>query len=551
MPIVGVGLYLLGGMLGVWCAASMWRALREVVMRRSRRRLPTETTGRRLRTIVLGGAGVVLGTGAVLAGALARGGRRNLGAAPIDQAAFAVAVLGLLLALGALLAGWRFDASRGRRRCRRCWKELTDRSSLRCPACACTARGERSLHRTRRSPVLIALGLAALAPTYVASVVPKVRTMGPNAAVPTGALVAAWPWLPPALQGELGSGKTNRQLSGWQSGLLRWQCGRVIGRSADVELVKRAVRDYPGPEALGAPPVASSALVGGMLAEYCSEDPDRAERAASLFAVLAPEFLPTELDAPAAAIVSEAVVRGLGSSRESVVERSAVAAQYLGRHAKGVLVPLRNLVQGLAQEQDGARELDARGQTAVAAIGALAVSNEAAWRFLVALARRPEESVQVAALGELTRGGLKGRGAEIGNVATELLDSRSDRVAAAATTALIFAGADPYAAADRILDRAATCDEVAVRAAHFLATRCPSEDVHAMLARMLDADALRVRRYGIEACAALGAAGERHRDALLELAGDESSHRELAAAAAGAISEIDGALRSAARSGGR
>lgn len=72
---------------------------------------------------------------------------------------FTVVVLwlsGMLLGgIGAFVLAWalfadRFRGEHGRRRCRRCWYEMTGVAGLQCPECGRVARDERHLHATRR-----------------------------------------------------------------------------------------------------------------------------------------------------------------------------------------------------------------------------------------------------------------------------------------------------------------------------------------------------------------------------------------------------------------
>ncbi|MBY0112875.1 MAG: hypothetical protein K2Y21_08640 [Phycisphaerales bacterium] len=72
---------------------------------------------------------------------------------------FTVVVLwlsGMLLGgIGAFVLAWalfadRFRGEHGRRRCRRCWYEMTGVAGLQCPECGHVARDERHLHITRR-----------------------------------------------------------------------------------------------------------------------------------------------------------------------------------------------------------------------------------------------------------------------------------------------------------------------------------------------------------------------------------------------------------------
>ncbi|MFO0860970.1 MAG: hypothetical protein U0570_10465 [Phycisphaerales bacterium] len=84
---------------------------------------------------------------------------------------FTVVVLwlsGMLLGgIGAFVLAWalfadRFRGEHGRRRCRRCWYEMTGVAGLQCPECGFVARDERHLHRTRRSSRQAATGFLLL-----------------------------------------------------------------------------------------------------------------------------------------------------------------------------------------------------------------------------------------------------------------------------------------------------------------------------------------------------------------------------------------------------
>ena len=63
-------------------------------------------------------------------------------------------ILGALLTMaGITLAAWaiRGDRSRGRKRCPRCWYDMSGAAGLTCSECGRTVQHESSLHRTRRN----------------------------------------------------------------------------------------------------------------------------------------------------------------------------------------------------------------------------------------------------------------------------------------------------------------------------------------------------------------------------------------------------------------
>ncbi len=70
---------------------------------------------------------------------------------------------GLLLALALCLGavGFTFDKSRGRKRCPKCWYDMTGTTNLKCSECGHQSSTETNLHRTRRSVNLITLALIA------------------------------------------------------------------------------------------------------------------------------------------------------------------------------------------------------------------------------------------------------------------------------------------------------------------------------------------------------------------------------------------------------
>jgi len=105
---------------------------------------------------------------------------------------------GAVLALaGAILLVWALfsDRSRGRRRCPKCWYDLSKtapESGLRCPECGKTQKHERRLFKTRRRwrwawPVLVIW----LASAYL-FVQPKVREDGWASIMPTTVLILAF-----------------------------------------------------------------------------------------------------------------------------------------------------------------------------------------------------------------------------------------------------------------------------------------------------------------------------------------------------------------------
>ncbi|MHC4428684.1 MAG: hypothetical protein ACYS0D_08780 [Planctomycetota bacterium] len=101
---------------------------------------------------------------------------------------------GLLAAGGLILLVWAlfWDRPRGRRRCPKCWYDMTATTGLRCNECGHTAKREKKLRKTRRhlwqarlAVLIFLLGATGLA-------LPRARR-GPENIVPTTALIYLMP----------------------------------------------------------------------------------------------------------------------------------------------------------------------------------------------------------------------------------------------------------------------------------------------------------------------------------------------------------------------
>ena len=111
----------------------------------------------------------------------------------------------IFLAIGAamgLLALWILyralfkDRARGRRRCPKCWYDLSGTpGSLTCSECGHTAKRERSLFRTRRKRRWALVGLILAAMAWFAAQWPSIQRDGVESTLPTTVLIAIAPWL--------------------------------------------------------------------------------------------------------------------------------------------------------------------------------------------------------------------------------------------------------------------------------------------------------------------------------------------------------------------
>ncbi|HWB20929.1 MAG TPA: hypothetical protein VG711_11560 [Phycisphaerales bacterium] len=119
-----------------------------------------------------------------------------------------LAWLGFILFLLALSTDWVRQRFTHRRRCPKCWYDLSQapfieqpdpqssvppQRSRTCPECGHTAKRERTLFKSRKHPFLAAGGLLLLIAGYFIHVTPEMKARGFVATMPTTALLAALP----------------------------------------------------------------------------------------------------------------------------------------------------------------------------------------------------------------------------------------------------------------------------------------------------------------------------------------------------------------------
>lgn len=172
------------------------------------------------------------------------------------------------VAFGAALAAWvlRGDRPRGRRRCARCWYDMTGAPGLVCPECGREAADESGLLRPRRRWRIALLGLLIVIVAIVPYYTPRIQRGGWPAAVPTTALIFGLRWWPKeAVFAAGGRGADDWSLEGRieEERLLPWQRQRLRARI-------RALA------ASGAPAAAHRALRLGVI----MSDPDALRAAA-------------------------------------------------------------------------------------------------------------------------------------------------------------------------------------------------------------------------------------------------------------------------------
>lgn len=148
---------------------------------------------------------------------------------------WSLVVLALVLALWAMF----WDRPRGRRRCPKCWYDMTASPGMKCSECGHDATSVRHLLKTRRMWRWLVAGVVAAGVGYVLLVTPRVLQVGWRGAVPTSALIwwvthteseAVWDDLtkrmsaPTKQAAELARRAAKDQLWDWQ---WRWMLRRV------------------------------------------------------------------------------------------------------------------------------------------------------------------------------------------------------------------------------------------------------------------------------------------------------------------------------------
>jgi hypothetical protein len=105
------------------------------------------------------------------------------------------AAAGVLAVAGVVLLSWSlwWDRPRGRKRCPKCWYDMSGAAGLVCPECGKDARRERRLLKTRRRWGWGVLAMVLLLAAYPVRQVPVVRRDGWWAAAPTWVLILKVP----------------------------------------------------------------------------------------------------------------------------------------------------------------------------------------------------------------------------------------------------------------------------------------------------------------------------------------------------------------------
>ena len=146
-------------------------------------------------------------------------------------------ISGSLVGLGGLTWGlWAMfgDRSRGRRRCPRCWYDMSATSHRRCSECGHEVRRESAFFRTRRRWRRIALGLVLILTGLATFFGREVHDKGWVRATPTVVYIAFLPHLDSQTTfKELSDRVTEGRLYQWEYRLLVHRCIGALGRIDD------------------------------------------------------------------------------------------------------------------------------------------------------------------------------------------------------------------------------------------------------------------------------------------------------------------------------
>lgn len=110
--------------------------------------------------------------------------------ASFDWAFWVLASLLGLLAIALLYRALLRDRPKGKRRCGKCWYDMTGVPGLTCPECGRTHKDERRLHKRRRHKRIAALGLMTLLLSLAVAATPRVSQRGVLGSLPTIVIAA-------------------------------------------------------------------------------------------------------------------------------------------------------------------------------------------------------------------------------------------------------------------------------------------------------------------------------------------------------------------------
>ncbi len=257
----------------------------------------------------------------------------------------------------AAIWGWSGRQTRGTRRCRRCWYDMSG-IGLRCPECGFVAPEVRHLYRPRRRRVVMGVGVLFLAGAYAAWMVPRVRSGGWVAAVPTTVLIAGmelWPeralvrqfirsreedW---SLGGRISSG---RVLS-WQRAWARARARGLVLSEGDPRVVTAAMLLIPYPRDADL----SNACFRCLARELGSEDEERREIGARCTGALWGWMSRTPHEDHEAARLAPGLIRALEDGSDAVFQASCMLLRAAGPSAEAAVPHLMRQLSSADQRR--------------------------------------------------------------------------------------------------------------------------------------------------------------------------------------------------------
>jgi hypothetical protein len=246
---------------------------------------------------------------------------------PIPALWTATSAAFLALSVAVLWVARRADPARGRRRCPRCWYDMSAAPSLTCPECGHTARDARRLLATRRSTRLALLATLPVTLSYASMKLPRVEEFGYGIFIPTLPLILGFEWLPETViiddadehEWDLHDRWVAEDLWPWQLELLDWRARRIVSRSTRFERLKRA-----------------SSLVQETLSERMSDEAAvnfvrgniAGAHGADLF-----QIMPAILGEPAQREIADIVREALANGDERTASDASMYVAHAPRHA--------------------------------------------------------------------------------------------------------------------------------------------------------------------------------------------------------------------------
>ena len=150
------------------------------------------------------------------------------------------AILGIL-GFGLIICALFGNRSRKRRRCPKCWYDLSHSPGMTCGECGYRASQERDWRKTRRHWRWAVVGILIAVLGYVAGVIPRVSRSWDHwpGLVPTSVLIGLEPWLgevDTALRYELGLRAITQPMWSWQEAWLTKRCESVVAGDSAVPM---------------------------------------------------------------------------------------------------------------------------------------------------------------------------------------------------------------------------------------------------------------------------------------------------------------------------